>query len=422
MTDAELAQIPPIISVDDHVVEPPDMFLRWLPSRFRESAPKVISLPWEYSVEGRHWPYRPAADGPETDFWAFEDLRVVICGATACAGKPLAEMTSTPVRYADMRPGYYSLPDRLADLDANHVERSLCFPTFPRFCGQTFNEARDKELAMACVTAYNDWMVDEWCGESGGRMIPLCLIPLWDPRAAAAEVRRNAARGVRAVSFSEMPSALGLPSIHDAERYWDPVLQACDETGTVVCIHIGSSSRFPTSSTDAPPAVTVSLTNLNCQMALADWLLSGVMARFSRLKIALSESQIGWMPFLLERMDRIFYRNSATDRLNPAITRPPSSYVPGRVYGCFFADDFGVQVRDYIGIDQITFETDYPHNDSTFPNSRAYAQQALAGLSDEEIYKIIRGNAITMLDLPDTLTDPGDGAPSVQQAHAARRR
>ncbi|MGH3523792.1 MAG: amidohydrolase family protein, partial [Mycobacterium sp.] len=85
------------------------------------------------------------------------------------------------------------------------------------------------------------------------------------------------------------------------------------------------------------------------------------------------------------------------------ITQPPSSYMAGRVYGCFFADDFGIRVRDYIGIDQITFETDYPHNDSTFPNSLSYAQQALAGLPDGDIRKIIRGNAITMLELPEIL-------------------
>ncbi|MGH3522538.1 MAG: amidohydrolase family protein, partial [Mycobacterium sp.] len=141
MTNTALPKIPPIISVDDHVVEPPDLFLRWLPSKFQDAAPRVVSLPWEFSVEGRHWPYRPAADGPETDFWAFEDLRVVICGATACAGKPPEEMSSAPVCFADMRPGYYALPERLADMDANHVERSMCFPTFPRFCGQTFYEA-----------------------------------------------------------------------------------------------------------------------------------------------------------------------------------------------------------------------------------------------------------------------------------------
>jgi predicted TIM-barrel fold metal-dependent hydrolase len=395
-----LADVPPIISVDDHVVEPPDLFVRWLPAKHREAAPHIEQMPWEFSPEGRHWPFRPAADGPITDFWAYEDLRVVICGATACAGVPIPERSRDPVRFAEMRPGYYSVPERLADMDINNVERSLCFPTFPRFCGQTFLEAHDKDLAAACVDAYNDWMVDEWCGPSGGRLIPLCLIQLWDPQAAAAEIRRNAARGVRAVSFSEMPSNLGLPSIHDANRYWDPVFQACDETGTVICMHIGSSSGFNTTSADAPASVMIALTNMNSQMSMADWLLSGVLARFPQLKIAFSESQIGWMPFMFERVDNIFNKGSGTAMLDPVITKPPSEYVPGRVYGCFFEDDFGIKARDSIGIDQITFETDYPHQDTTWPDTMAYARRAFAGLTEEEIYKVARGNAITMLDLP----------------------
>ena len=112
-------------------------------------------------------------------------------------------------------------------MDANHIEAALCFPTFPRFCGQTFTEAKDKELGLLCVKAYNDWMVEEWCGDSGGRLIPLCLIPLWDAELAAAEVRRNAERGVRAVCFSEIPPFLGLPSVHDPDHYWDPFFRAC---------------------------------------------------------------------------------------------------------------------------------------------------------------------------------------------------
>ncbi len=98
-------------------------------------------------------------------------------------------------------------------MDINWVEASLSFPTFPRFCGQTFLEAKDRELAAACVYAYNDWMVEEWCGDSGGRLIPLMLVPLWDAGLAAAEVRRNAARGVHAVCFSEIPPHLG-PAEH----------------------------------------------------------------------------------------------------------------------------------------------------------------------------------------------------------------
>ena len=117
-------------------------------------------------------------------------------------------------------------------MDTNWTQASLCFPNFPRFCGQTFLEASDRELALLCVRAYNDWMVEEWCGASDGRLVPLCLVPLWDPQLAAAEVERNAARGVRAVCFSEIPAYLGLPSIHSGE--WDPFFAACEATGTVL--------------------------------------------------------------------------------------------------------------------------------------------------------------------------------------------
>ena len=155
---------------------------------------------------------------------------------------------------------------------------SLCFPTFPRFCGQTFTEAKDRELGEACVYAYNDWMVEEWCGDSGGRLVPLSIIPLWDAELAAAEVRRNAARGCHAVCFSEIPTHLGLPSIHSG--YWDPFFQACADTQTVVCMHIGSSSQMPATSPDAPAAVAATLSFNNSMASLTDFLFSGVLVRF----------------------------------------------------------------------------------------------------------------------------------------------
>ena len=133
----------------------------------------------------------------------------------------------------------------------NYVEASLCFPTFPRFCGQTFTEAKDRELGLACVQAYNDWMVEEWCGDSDGRLIPLIIIPLWDAELAAAEVRRNAERGVHAVCFSEIPPHLGLPSIHSG--YWDPFFAGVrGDRAPSIYMHIGSSSQMPATSADAP--------------------------------------------------------------------------------------------------------------------------------------------------------------------------
>lgn len=401
MSFSVTAVIPSIISVDDHVIEPPDLWKRWLPQRWREVGPTVIRAPYAIDADSN---VTLAPSGPETDFWAYEDLRAVIKNGSAAVGLEASEIDYQPVSFAEMRPGFYEVKARLEDMDVNHIERSLCFPTFPRFCGQTFLEASDKELAMACITAYNDWMVEEWCGDSGGRLIPLCLIPLWDPVAAAVEVRRNAARGVRAVAFTELPAYLGLPTLHDADGHWDPFLAACDETGTTICIHIGSGSRFSKSSHDAPRIARQAALFINSQLSMIDWLTSGVLARFSNIRVAFSESQIGWMPFVLERLDHLWAKNRAGADINPLIVRPPSTYMAGRVFGCFFEDDFGLVSRDVIGIDQITFESDYPHQDSLWPHTRDYAEKAMATLSPEEIEKVVRGNAITLFQLPAELS------------------
>ena len=175
---------------------------------------------------------------------------------------------------------------------------------------------------MLCVKAYNDWMVDEWCGGSGGRLIPLCLIPLWDPEAAAAEIRRNAARGVRAVTFSEIPPNLGLPSIHDRDDYWHPFFEACNETGTVICMHIGSGSKMVTTSPDAPIAVASTLAFANASYALTDWLMSGLFTKFPDLTLALSEGQIGWIPYIIERADVVWEENRGWNEIQRALPAP----------------------------------------------------------------------------------------------------
>ena len=278
------------------------------------------------------------------------------------------------VTYEDMRPGSYEVKPRLEDMDVNHIEAALCFPTFPRFCGQTFTEAKDHELGLLCIEAYNDWMVEEWCGDSGGRLIPLCLIPLWDAELAAKEVRRNADRGVRAVCFSEIPPFLGLPSVHDPDHYWDPFFRACAETQTIVNMHIGSSSKMPSTSADAPPAVGSTLTHTNATFSLVDYLFSGVFVRIPELKVAYSEGQIGWIPYILERADRVWEDNRGWGGVADIVPEKPSSYFKDHVWGCFFDDAHGLKSVDEIGEDNITYESDYPHSDSTRPaHTRQYA-------------------------------------------------
>jgi len=199
-----MTEIPRIVSADDHVVEPPDVWTSRLPARYRDVGPRVQRAPVaEMTFRGGKYAYRMGDDGPLADWWLYENRAVPHTRLSACAGYPPDEVQVVPMTYDEMRPGCHEQVGRLGDMDLNWVEASLCFPTFPRFCGQTFLEADDKELALLCVQAYNDWMVEEWCAGSDGRLIPLCLIPLWDAELAATEVRRNAARGVRAVCFSD---------------------------------------------------------------------------------------------------------------------------------------------------------------------------------------------------------------------------
>lgn len=213
--------LPWIISADDHVVEPPGVWWDRLPKRDRDAGPRVVQDTCETVNDPKtlRVTYVKGGDGPVTDWWLYEDLAKPVPKVVACAGYPVETHNTDPINYADMRPGCYDPAARLADMDLNRTERSLCFPFITRFCGQMFLEAKDRELAARCVLAYNDWMVDEWCGGSGGRLVPVCLIPLWDPHGAADEVRRNAARGCRAITFPEMPHHLGLPSIHDPDGY-----------------------------------------------------------------------------------------------------------------------------------------------------------------------------------------------------------
>ena len=396
-------QIPLIISVDDHVVEPAHLFERWLPAKLRNhpDAPRIErrGIAGMKYVGGTKYEIEWDESAPKADTWFYEDLVAPHKRHVAAVGFARDDMTLSPITYDEMRPGCYSPKERLADMDIDHLQGSLCFPTMPRFCGQTFSEAKDKELAMGCVTAYNDWMVEEWCGESGGRMLPLCIVPLWDPVAAAAEVRRNAARGVHAVCFSEIPTNLGLPSIHDKDGYWKPFFAACNETATTINMHIGSGSKMPSTSPDAPAAVGSTLTFANCCFSMVDWLMSGVFTEFPNLKIAYSEGQIGWIPYILERANNVWEENRGWGGIADKVLVPPSQLFKEHVYGCYFDDPHGLRSLEEIGVDNVTFECDYPHSDSTWPHTAKIAAEQTRELSDEVVYKLMRGNAIKMLSI-----------------------
>jgi predicted TIM-barrel fold metal-dependent hydrolase len=260
-----------------------------------------------------------------------------------------------------------------------------------------FMRGKDKDLSLLCVKAYNDFMVEEWSGGSNGRLLPLCLVPLWDVELAAAEVRRNAARGAAAVAFSECPPWLGLPSIHSG--YWDPFLRACEETRTVVALHIGSGTKTVNTSSDAPPAVTQVLLFANSAAGILDYLLSGVLVRFPALKVLFAECQIGWIPHLLERVDDIWELHRGWSLDVAQVPEPPSAYFRRNIWVSFFRDQAGIEMLDRVGADRACFEVDYPHQDSTWPDSLKVAGNLFGHLPDDVVYGLARGNAESLLGL-----------------------
>ncbi|HEV3132168.1 MAG TPA: amidohydrolase family protein, partial [Acidimicrobiales bacterium] len=279
------------MSVDDHIVEPPEVFEGRLPAQYQDLAPKFERKP----------------DG--TDVWRYDGSEIPNIGLNAVVGRPPEEYGIEPTSLDQMRPGCFDVHERVRDMNANGVLGSMCFPSFPQFCGQLFARTKDKDVALAMIRAYNDWHIEGWCGAEPGRFIPLSLPVLWDPELAADEVRRVAAKGCHAVTFSENPEKLGWPSFHS--DHWDPFWQACADQGTVVCLHIGSSSQLVITSVEAPIDVMISLQPMNVVQAAADLLWSPVLRKFPDLRIALSEGGIGWIPYLLERVDYVYEHHRA---------------------------------------------------------------------------------------------------------------
>jgi len=361
------------ISVDDHLVEPPHLFDAHIPERYRDRAPHVTRQP----------------DGSEV--WAFEGSKIPNIGLNAVAGRPKEEYGIEPTAYAEMRKGCWDVHERVKDMNAGGILGSMCFPSFPSFSGRLFAATEDKGLALAVLRAYNDWHVDEWCGSYPGRFIPMGLPVLWDPQLAADEVRRLAEKGVHSVTFTENPATLGYPSFHS--DHWDPLWQACVDTGTVLSIHLGSSGQLVVTAPDAPMDVMITLQPMNICQAAADLLWSRVLKQFPDIRIALSEGGTGWIPYFLDRLDRTYemhHRWTGQDFGD----KLPSEVFREHFLTCFIADPVGIRLRDMIGLDNIAWECDYPHSDSSWPEAPEELAAVSQDVPDDELAKITYQNAM----------------------------
>lgn len=392
-----------LVSIDDHMVEPPDMFHNHVPAKYRDRIPKVVRNDWgadEWQFEGK---------ATSTPF-----------GMAATVGWPKEEWGFNPGAYAELRPGCFDVHERVKDMDANGVLASLNFPTMAGFNARTFHEADDKELAMVMLRAYNDWVLDEWVAAYPDRFIPLGLAPMWDNDLAVEEIHRIAKKGCKSISFLETPHVQGFPSF--LSGHWDPIFKALCDTNQVLSLHIGAGFEVIRRPEEAP---VDHLMVLACQISAItaqDLLFGPTLRQFPDLRVALSEGGIGWIPFYFDRIDRHFQNQSWLNSGDEFGGKLPSEVFQDHILACYITDPSGLRLRDRIGIDNIAWECDYPHTDTTWPNSPEFAWGELqdAGCSDDEIHKITYQNACRFYDWdPFTHTEPEDATVGALRARAA---
>jgi predicted TIM-barrel fold metal-dependent hydrolase len=373
-----------LISVDDHLIEHPRVWSDRLPAKYQAVGPHIELTDLRSSDA---WGYE--AETSEAEVWVFEGRTYPRPMMEAVAGRDRSEYSMEPFRYEDVRPGCYDPAERVKDMDEDGVHASICFPTFPRFSGTTFLESEDIGLGLLCVQAYNDFVIEEWCGYAPDRLIPMVILPLWDPALAVEEIRRTAANGAKAISFPESFAPLGLPSFYSGE--WDSVLAAAEEADLPLCMHFGTSGQIPKTSPDAPMPVTWALMGTNSMYALVDLLYSPIFHQHPKLKVALSEGGIGWIPYMLEKIDHVWEQHRAYTTINSDVR--PSELFRSHVWGCFIDDYHGLACRESIGVKNILWEGDYPHADSNWPHARKHASEQLADVPDEEAHLIVELNA-----------------------------
>jgi predicted TIM-barrel fold metal-dependent hydrolase len=365
-------------SVDDHIIEPADVWTSRVPARYRDVAPHVEE------------------DG-ERQWWAFEDQRITTMGTNAVVGKPREQWDVEPIRFADMRPACYDPELRAKDLRSQGIFASVNFPTLPRFGGALFPFFKDKTLADYCVKAWNDFVIDEWCAADPDMFVPMVICQLWDPQLARAEIERCLAKGAKALCFVENTVPLGLPSLHDP-THWDPVFSLCEDAGLPVCMHIGSSGTTSVPDPRTPMIVTfASVAFAGAALASINMMMSPVPRKWPDIKLVWSEGGIGWVPAAMERADRQYERHLWSHDKDDIM---PSEVCKRNMWFCMIEEPVGLRYRHDFRVDHILWESDYPHADTPFPNTQSNALEVFKDVPDDEVELISHRNAELLFNHP----------------------
>jgi predicted TIM-barrel fold metal-dependent hydrolase len=342
-------------------------------------------------------------DDEGVPWWVFDDQRIPIMLNSGSPGRPVSEWSFAPQKFEEMRPGVWDVKARLADMDLNGIWAGLNFPSLTwGFAGKVLAKLRNPDAGLAAVRAYNDWVIDDWTAACPERFIPCQLPWLNDPEVAAAEIRANAARGFKSVSFSENPEGLGYPGIYT--RHWDPFFAACEETGTVLNLHTGSSGSITRPSSKSPLEVLNALFPVNGIAASVDWVFSKIPLRFPGLRIVLSEGGVSWVPMVYERLGRAYRFRDASENWKASDGHPADS-LRRNFWFTSIEDPSAFRLLDIIGEDKVMMESDYPHMDGSWPETQSLVRSGIEHLDGATVRKLCYGNAAAVYRHPEPPSD-----------------
>lgn len=368
-----------VISTDEHMQEKRDLWTsRMSAAKFGDDIPQVVEKP--DGSEG--WVIRGE---PHVSAYPLGQVPA----ATTPRNKPLRRWEEVPL-------STYVPSERLKAMDRDEVDTHTFFPNISGLTNNNFQREGSEEFRLTCLQVYNDWLAEEWTAFSP-RFISQCISPMWDVALAAAEIERAVKKGHQGVIWHGAPEVLGLPFFADA--HWDPIYQLCVDLNVPMCLHLGAMPRLPLwpgykAGTSMALGSTRSISNH--MQIVANVLFSGVLDRFPTLKLITVESGIGWIPYLLETCDHEYELLNVREE---GLSTRPSEAFKRQMWANFWFEDFGMRNRYDIGVDNILYETDFPHPTSTWPNSKACREQSLRDVPVEERRRMLIDNAVEVYNL-----------------------
>ena len=368
-----------VISTDEHVQEAPDVWTsRMSKEKWGSDIPQIVDL----------------EDGSQT--WHIRGESAIGDYGVAIVNAAMKPRHSWPRRWEDVPPETYTPSERLKVMDVDEVDTHTFFPNVAGIANQNFQQKGDEQFRLECIRAYNDWLIEEWV-EYSPRFIAQCISPMWDVDLTLREIERSVKRGHKAVVWHGAPEAIGLPHFND--EHWFPVYELASDLGVPLCLHLGAVRTlppFPGYKWNTLRAMGSTRTISVHMQVVANVLFSGVLDRFPKLKTVTVESGIGWIPYLLELSDHEYANlNVAADGLK---TKPSEAF-RRQMWANFWYEEFGMRNRYEIGVDNIIYETDYPHPTSTWPNSKRLRDHALRDVPADERRKMLMDNAIGLYNL-----------------------